>query len=272
MVCRWCEVIIKTCSWFWFFLCCNKFLHWGNCRGRPIDPTVNTPTVIALTVITPTGNPTCCVIARNSSGANRDGWQGTRRHGWRPPRVWVCVCRSDTIGLLTSRGPEEAGNVHHRDTLCFLNEYLYRNTRLLRDKENPLDTGVPDIHQFTPFTKITLNLKLSAAQYRLLMFMERQINIYSNSCTYLQIIKDRYKISLIQLEISSIDLKISSNELYPSANKHNWDISNWIEDIFKWIKDIFNYLKISLIFLKISSNNWTYLQLFIDRYNYLNIC
>ena len=57
-------------------------------RGRPIDPTVNTPTVIVPTVIaptvntptviaptvnTPTGNPTCCVIARNSSGANRDG-------------------------------------------------------------------------------------------------------------------------------------------------------------------------------------------------------
>ena len=51
--------------------------------GRPIDPTVNTPTVIAPTVIAPTvitptvntstGNPTCCVIARNSSGANRDG-------------------------------------------------------------------------------------------------------------------------------------------------------------------------------------------------------
>ena len=66
--------------------------------GRPIDPTVNTPTVIAPTVNTPTviaptlntptvntpaviaptvntptGNPTCCVIARNSSGANRDG-------------------------------------------------------------------------------------------------------------------------------------------------------------------------------------------------------
>ena len=66
--------------------------------GRPIDPTVNTLTVIAPTVIaptvitptvitptvntqtvitptvnTPTGNPTCCVIARNSSGANRDG-------------------------------------------------------------------------------------------------------------------------------------------------------------------------------------------------------
>ena len=84
-----------------------------------------------------------------------------------------------------------------------------------------LYTGVPDIHQFTPFTKITLNLKLSAAQYRLLMFMERQINIYSNRCTYLQIIKDRYKISSIQLEISSIDLKISSNELYLSTNKHN---------------------------------------------------
>ena len=54
-----------------------------NLRGRPIDPTANTPTVIAPTVntptviapkvITPTGNPTCCVIARNSSGANRDG-------------------------------------------------------------------------------------------------------------------------------------------------------------------------------------------------------
>ena len=25
----------------------------------------------------------------------------------------VCVCRSDTIALLTSRGPEEVGNVHH---------------------------------------------------------------------------------------------------------------------------------------------------------------
>ena len=104
----------------------------------------------------------------------------------------------------------------------FINEYLYRNTQLLRDKENPLYTGVPYIHQFTPFTKITLNLKLSAAQYRLLMFMECQINIYSNRCTYLQIIKDRYKISSIQLEISPIDLKISSNELYLSTNKHNW--------------------------------------------------
>ena len=41
--------------------------------GRPIDSTVNTPTVIAPTVNTPTGNSTCCVIARNSSGANRDG-------------------------------------------------------------------------------------------------------------------------------------------------------------------------------------------------------
>ena len=53
---------------------------------RPILPTDNTPTVIAPTVITPTvntptGNPTCCIIARNSSGANRDGRQGTRRHG-----------------------------------------------------------------------------------------------------------------------------------------------------------------------------------------------
>ena len=109
LVCRWCEVIIKTCSWFWLFLCCNKFLHWGNCRGRPIDPTVNTPTVIALTVITPTGNPTCCVIARNSSGANRDGWQGTRRHGWRPPRVYVCV------GVIPSAKVQR----NHRDTLCF---------------------------------------------------------------------------------------------------------------------------------------------------------
>ena len=46
-------------------------------RGRPIDPTVITPTVITPTVITPTvntptDNPTCCVIARNSSDANRD--------------------------------------------------------------------------------------------------------------------------------------------------------------------------------------------------------
>ena len=42
-------------------------------RGRPIDPTVITPTVITPTVNIPTGNPTCCVIARNSSGANREG-------------------------------------------------------------------------------------------------------------------------------------------------------------------------------------------------------
>ena len=65
-----------------------RFLFPLNDGGRPIDPTVNTPTVIAptvntptvntptvnaSTVDTPTGNPTCCVIARNSSGANRDG-------------------------------------------------------------------------------------------------------------------------------------------------------------------------------------------------------
>ena len=209
----------------WHVSCMDR-----NLLGRPIDPTVNTPTVIALTVITPTGNPTCCVIARNSSGANRDGWQGTRRHGWRPPRVCVCVCVSEWYHRPSDQ-PRSRGTI---ETLyVFINEFIYRNTRLLRDKENPLYTGVPDIHQFTPFTKITLNLKLSAAQYRLLMFMERQINIYSNRCTYLQIIKDRYKISSIQLEISSIDLKISSNELYLSTKI----ISNWIEDIFKWIKE-----------------------------------
>mgnify|MGYP003690813201 CR=1 FL=1 len=64
--------------------------HTTDSRNLPIDPTVNTPTVIATviapTVNSPKGNPSCCVIARNSSGSNRDGWQGTRRHGWRPLR------------------------------------------------------------------------------------------------------------------------------------------------------------------------------------------
>ena len=65
--------------WFFWVLLGTVYIN----RGRPIDPTVNTPTVntptvIAPTVITPTvnittGNPTCCVIARNSSAANRDG-------------------------------------------------------------------------------------------------------------------------------------------------------------------------------------------------------
>ena len=133
----------------------NCLKRWVPFWSRPIDPTVNTPTVIAPTVITPTvstptGNPTCCVIARNSSGANRDGWQGTRRHGWRPPRVCVCV------GVMPSAfWPAEVQRKLETfiiETLyVFINEYLYRNTRLLRDKENPLYTGVPDIHQFTPF-------------------------------------------------------------------------------------------------------------------------
>ena len=73
-----------------------------------------------------------------------------------------------------------------------------------------------------------------------------------------------FKEDIGQLKIGAIELKIGTIQLYLSSNE--------LKIPLNLIIPIFNYLKISLIYLKISSNNCPYLQLFIDRYNYLNIC